>query len=183
MEERKDIPWYEWLYQASTEGRIKSLERYQQNHSKRQKVESRILVQLKSSSWYYWVNLSKQWKAKMTQVHRLVIKTFVWESDLDVNHKDLNKLNNSLENLEYCTKSENMRHAIKNWVMIWKWDISWVKNWKARRTWQYDLDWNLIKVWWYAKEATKYVNITLSTITACCRWEIKTGLWYIRKYL
>ncbi|CAE7525189.1 unnamed protein product, partial [Symbiodinium sp. KB8] len=47
-------------------------------------------------------------------VHRLVTATFLGQpasADLDVNHKDGNRCNNNLENLEYVTRSENIRHA------------------------------------------------------------------------
>jgi len=44
-------------------------------------------------------------------VHRLVMKAFSGESNLMVNHKDGIKNNNKLENLEYCTRSQNMKHA------------------------------------------------------------------------
>lgn len=50
---------------------------------------------------------------KTVSVHRLVAKTFIGESDLDINHIDGNKLNNSVENLEYVTRSENALHAFK----------------------------------------------------------------------
>lgn len=46
------------------------------------------------------------------RVSRLVMATFIGRSDLQVNHKDGNKRNNHLRNLEYCTSSENQRHAL-----------------------------------------------------------------------
>jgi hypothetical protein len=49
-------------------------------------------------------------------VHRLVAEAFLGESELQVNHKDLNKQNNSASNLEYCTNLENMQHAVVNGV-------------------------------------------------------------------
>jgi hypothetical protein len=45
-------------------------------------------------------------------VHRLVMRAFVGESSLDVNHIDGNKLNNKLSNLEYCTRKDNIAHSI-----------------------------------------------------------------------
>lgn len=50
---------------------------------------------------------------KNMSTHRLVMLTFFGPSDLDVNHKDGNPLNNRLSNLEYCTKSQNQRHSFR----------------------------------------------------------------------
>jgi len=49
-------------------------------------------------------------------VHRLIAETFLdnYSNELDVNHKDCNKTNNKLENLECVTKKENIEHARKN---------------------------------------------------------------------
>ena len=48
------------------------------------------------------------------KIHRLVAETFIGPSPLNVNHKDGNKENNKLENLEYFTIQENMKHAAQN---------------------------------------------------------------------
>jgi hypothetical protein len=47
-------------------------------------------------------------------VHRLVIEAFIGESDSEVNHKDCNRSNNNLENLEWVSRSENIKHAYMN---------------------------------------------------------------------
>lgn len=48
---------------------------------------------------------------KKYSVHKVVIESFKGNSDLQVNHRDGNKLNNNLSNLEYVTASENLKHA------------------------------------------------------------------------
>jgi hypothetical protein len=66
---------------------------------------------------YREVLLSENGKSKNYLVHRLVMMTFCPRSDsgeLDVNHKNGNKLDNSLENLEWCTRSQNIRHSYDN---------------------------------------------------------------------
>ena len=66
---------------------------------------------------YKEVLLSYYPKQKSVLVHRLVLSTFnpVENMDkLDVNHKDGNKLNNNLDNLEWCTRSANINHSYQN---------------------------------------------------------------------
>lgn len=75
----------------------------------------RLLVQSISKYGYHYVWLAPVPYAKFSiTVHRLVAKTFIGidsETDKQVNHKDGNKSNNCVWNLEWCTASENMRHA------------------------------------------------------------------------
>ena len=79
---------------------------------------------LKSNKWlkqfnngygYSFTNLCKNGKEKTKYVHRLVAKTFIPNQDNkpQVNHKDGNKQNNCIDNLEWVTHSENMKHAFK----------------------------------------------------------------------
>lgn len=66
---------------------------------------------------YREVVLSENGKCKSYLVHRLILMTFCPRSDaekFDVNHKNGNKLDNSIENLEWCTRSENTIHSYKN---------------------------------------------------------------------
>lgn len=75
---------------------------------------------IKASSNYFQIELTKNENVKKHLIHRLVLLTFNGESKLDVNHKDGNKLNNRLDNLEYVTKSENTKHAYDNKLMTRK---------------------------------------------------------------
>ena len=66
----------------------------------------------KNNSGYCRITLrTKTKKSKKYQLHRLVLATFTYDCELEVNHKDGNKLNNSLINLEYVTSLENKHHA------------------------------------------------------------------------
>lgn len=62
---------------------------------------------------YISAKLYKDHKPYARMVHRLVAAAFLGDSDLDVNHIDGDKSNNRVSNLEYATRSENMRHAYK----------------------------------------------------------------------
>lgn len=111
----KDIKNYEGKYQVSNLGRVKSLKRYKENYSKLQLVPEKILAQADNGNGYKFVSLWKDSKQKMYYIHRLVAETFIPnEHDLkQVNHKDGIKNNNSILNLEWCSCSENQKHAYK----------------------------------------------------------------------
>lgn len=97
----KDIPNYEGIYQASNLGRIKSLKF----------GKERVLRHGLHKVGYCYIYLYKRGKGITNLVHRLVAIAFLGESDLQVNHKNGIKSDNRLENLEYCTGSENNKHA------------------------------------------------------------------------
>lgn len=119
----KDIPGYEGLYQASTEGRIRSVDRVQSLKSKYGKPWSRPLPgRLKTPTpgnsaipylkvWLYDGNRGK----KTYLVHRLIALTFHGEcpEGQEVRHLDNNYLNNRAENLAYGTHLENTEDTIR----------------------------------------------------------------------
>lgn len=109
-EEWRDIPGYEGRYQVTVFGSVRSLAR---RNSRGRKVYARLLSVTLNKDGYLIVHLSKDGQRKGWGVHRLVMLAFVGErpGDLQVNHKDCNKLNNHVSNLEYCTLQENTRHA------------------------------------------------------------------------
>jgi hypothetical protein len=100
--ECKTIPGYE-DYEVDTNGNVWSLK-----FGKRRKLKPGITIQ-----GYLYVHLHENNKLRTRRVHRLVMLTFCGESDLQVNHIDGVKSNNTLINLEYCTASENVRHSYR----------------------------------------------------------------------
>lgn len=101
-EEWKDIVGYDGVYKVSNTGRIMSYNHYRNS-------EPHEMSLLNHNSGYLCVGLSKNRKATHYLVHRLVAEAFIPNPNgYDfVNHKDENKKNNSVENLEWCTKSQN----------------------------------------------------------------------------
>ena len=76
----------------------------------------RILKQHKTNKGYLWVELYNNKEHKKFSIHRLVAQAFILnpENKPQVNHKDGNKENNNVNNLEWVTNQENRNHAIKN---------------------------------------------------------------------
>lgn len=119
----KDIPEFENLYQVSNLGRVKALKKIRRNGrlgSTIRVYEEKILkTSIKKFGGYELVSLYFFGKTKTFTVHRLVCKSFlINEFNYDsINHKDGNKLNNNVLNLEWCTKSQNSLHAFKTGLL------------------------------------------------------------------
>lgn len=113
----KDIPGYEGYYQASAKGEIRSIDRaviYECESSVRSMIKrGKLISQTADKSGYLHVGLTLNDVTKLCSVHRLVAQTFIPnpENKPQVNHIDGNTSNNSVENLEWVTRSENMQHA------------------------------------------------------------------------
>lgn len=88
-------------YKVSSKGRIKS--------------QRTIMTPYTTKNGYKQIRLFSNGKHHSKYVHRLVAEAFIDRDNdrFEVNHIDGNKANNSVENLEWCTHSENTRHAIK----------------------------------------------------------------------
>lgn len=111
----KDIPGYEGMYQCSTYGNVRSLDRYIQGHSgKYQFKKGQDIIPRKNKNGYLQFALNKDSERKMVYVHIIIAETFLKKDNLckcTVNHKDGNKINNSVDNLEWCSYSQNNKHA------------------------------------------------------------------------
>ncbi len=107
---------YETSYEVSSCGQVRSLDRFvNQSHpgsTKKRLWKGKILKQtLASTRGYLQVNLSFDGETRKVYVHRLVAEAWLSERNETVNHKDGNKLNNNVENLEWVSYSYNNSHA------------------------------------------------------------------------
>ena len=109
MEEWEDIEGYEGIYQVSNLGRVKSLN---YNRTKKEKI---LKPQLHRKGYLYVV-LYKEGKGRHYKIHRLVAQAFIPnpENKPEVNHKDEDKTNNKVENLEWTTRRENCNYGTRN---------------------------------------------------------------------
>lgn len=111
MEHWIDIKGYEGKYKVSNLGRIKSLERIVTVGKNKRLVNEKILNPIKSKNGYLTINFTFNGR-KQLLIHRLVAQAFFGDANgLVVNHKDFDKTNNIISNLEYCTQKENMYHS------------------------------------------------------------------------
>jgi hypothetical protein len=110
MEIWKDIQGFENQYQISSYGRVKSLSRHWKP------IESILSLQ-RNKYGYLKIRLGRGvGNYREYKIHRLVAIHFILNPDnyREVNHIDGNKENNKVENLEWCTRSHNIKHAFKN---------------------------------------------------------------------
>lgn len=113
----KDIDEFKGMYQVSNYGRIKSLERIvERNNKGKTKVNEKILkTYINKKTGYCYAMFSILGKNKIRHIHRLVAKAFIPnpQNKKDINHKDCNRTNNYIDNLEWCTRSENIKYGFK----------------------------------------------------------------------
>ena len=101
----KDIVGYEGLYQVSNLGNVKRINFFK---------KERFVIPCSNGSGYLYVSLSKNNKRKNFYIHRLVATAFIENHDNlpVINHKDENRSNNSVDNLEWCTQKYNCNYGL-----------------------------------------------------------------------
>lgn len=111
----KPIAGYESAYEISSLGRVRSLDRFVRGRGQSMKFKPGVIraIGVKREG-YHFVNLCSRSRAKPHYIHRLVAAAFIDNPGNlpQVNHLDGDKANNQIENLEWCTGSDNCRHAI-----------------------------------------------------------------------
>lgn len=117
------VPLTEGCFSCTPEGIVRGNDRYI-NHPLvgRKHVREKILKHQVDPYGYHLVSISMNGVRKKTFVHRIVALTFIPNPQQKpfINHKDGNKSNNSVDNLEWCTHSENTLHAFANGLMVAK---------------------------------------------------------------
>lgn len=118
-EEWRDVVGYEGYYQVSNFGQVRSVDRIIEHHGYKQFWHGKLITKNKYNytkpNLYILVSLNRGGVSNIKGVHRLVAEAFIPnpENKEQVNHKDGNKHNNCITNLEWVTRSENISHAWK----------------------------------------------------------------------
>lgn len=150
----KPIKNYEKLYEISNYGNIKSL------IYKKEK----ILKPYMTSTGYYKIDLRKNNIRKIRPIHKLVAETFIDNPNnlSEVNHKDGDKTNNKVWNLEWVTRSDNIKHSYRTGLHIHIPDCKPVN--------QIDvITGKIIKTYKSINDAAKQLNLRHESISACAK--------------
>lgn len=180
----KDISNYEGLYQVSNLGNVRSLDHIRINGKSEDRKclqKGRMLKPAVQSIGYKFVVLSKNGKTKGYRVHRLVVETFIPNPNgyECINHKDENKLNNNVENLEWCTISYNNQYGTKK-----ERQTKSIQKTSGKAIIQYDLEGNVVNRWNCMMDAERHLKKkrSVSPICACCKHKIKSAYGYRWEY-
>lgn len=166
----RDIYGYDGLYQVSNYGNVKSLNYL--NHGKEQ-----ILKPANRGDGYLFVALWKNGKQKGKLIHRLVAEAFIPNDDLfktQVNHKDENKANNNVENLEWCDCTYNNNYGTR---------LARFAKSMSKPVNQYSKDGKtLIKIWNSMNEIERQLGFDNSSISKCCLGKHKSAYGFRWEY-
>lgn len=138
--------------------------------------KSDIFLKQGMSYGYKRINLSRSGNKRTYYVHRIVAQTFIDNPNPDncvVNHKDGNKINNHVDNLEWCTQKQNIRHAR---------DTGLIKT-KTRAVYKCDLEGNILERFNSYTEAAKSINVARCNIQHVCTGRQKTSGGFTWKYV
>lgn len=176
-----DIKGFEGLYQVSNMGNVKSI-----------KKNERIMKLQVNHKGYYCVNLHKNSIAYPRLVHRLVAEAFI-PNTLNlpqVNHKDTNKKNNNIENLEWISNADNMRHAFANGCFVTtekqrehaRNNLKLIAERKKKGVEMYTKEGVFLNAFNSLREAEKCTGVHNSKISMVCKGKRKRAGNYIWKY-
>ena len=156
----KDVVGYEGLYAVTPEGEVYS-------------YKSKKFLKLKiNKGGYLQVGLRKNGERKFYYIHRLVAEAYLPnpENLPQINHKDENKTNNCLQNLEWCDNKYNHNYGTIN---------ERISNSKKIPILQYSLNGEFIREWPSATDVGREVN---KGISQCLRGKSKSSYGFIWKY-
>ena len=170
-EEWKPVKGYEGLYEVSNMGRVKSL-------NYRHTGKEKILEGYDNSHGYLYANLYKDGKRKQCRINRLVAQAFISNPDNlpCINHKDENKYNNCMDNLEWCSHSYNLTYNGRAKKVGKK-----LAEKLSKPVFSVDKETGLIMYWESTREAERCTGIPHQNIIQCCQDKRKSAgnhIWF-----
>ena len=156
---------YENLYEVSDQGRVKSI-----GYGK-----ERILKPGRNTQGYLQVVLCKNGEKNNCVIHRLVSQTFIPNPDNlpEVNHKDEDKTNNSVSNLEWCDRKSNCNYGNRNKRISEK---------LSKSVLQFTKDGELVREWKSMNDVEINLGFNHSNISSCCTGKRKSANGFVWKY-
>ncbi len=178
----KDVVGYEMLYKVSSFGRIVSLPKIMKTPTTQYLTKTREITQKKDKGGYFRVGLTKDGVRRQHFVHRLVAEAFLGVNRImTVNHKDEDKSNNHVENLEYMTRAENVRYG----TGVKRASKSRMENpYNAVAVNQYTTDGRFVARYKSGMDAIRALGKMgcSSGIVECCRREHHTAFGYVWRF-
>ena len=182
----KDVVNFKGYYIVSNIGNVKSVDRYVEGKNRSLRFQKGISMNIQENKkGYLVVILHKHGLHYQKLVHRLVAEAFI-ENPYDlpqVNHKDANKHNNCVENLEWITNYDNMQHAIEHncfhdftdkQLNAVKNNLEFANIKRRIPVAKCDNDWNIIDKYESIISAAKINNLSDSHIAQCCNGKRKS---------
>ena len=156
------------IYQISNFGNVKNIKK------------NKLLKPAINKDGYYTLLLSKNGVQKSFKVHKLVASHFLKEPIIQVNHKNGNKLDNKVQNLEWCNCKDNIHHALKNNLMK---PAKGKEHYMAKEVGKYNENNQLIEKYDTIVQAGKLNKISDTNIIHCLKGRTKTAGGYKWKYM
>ena len=171
----RDIVGYEDTHQVSNLGRVRVKERVINTSTGKRKYKSKLLSIQTSVEGYKFVILIVNNNRKTAYIHRLIAEAFIPNPDNlpCVNHRDEDKSNNSIENLEWCTVAYNNTYGTR---------LERVSKTRSKSIIQYSLDGTFIRIWDSTREAAKFIGCCRENINRCLIGVTNTAYGFKWKY-
>lgn len=170
-EEWRPVVGFDALYEVSNLGRVKSLSRVvtvgtsARRRAHERCIRARIIRSRRNPRGYHTCVLTRDAAVTTHYVHTLVAQAFIGESNgLTVNHRDQNKSNNTVDNLEYMTRLDNYFYSIDS-----------IKEKLRRKCYQYDADGKFVKEYDSVNDAAADNGMKAPSVVFHCKKHCKKG--------